>query len=128
MTTTRRDFLKDSVGATAIGGLGLFPRTATRAGAGAAPTGPVDLYHDVGNRRVEACCVTRADEGAVRREEWNRVEHSHGVPCFNDAAADVTPISKLWNSTKMGFDLVCFSAGKGIHGPQNAGLLLGRKD
>jgi L-seryl-tRNA(Ser) seleniumtransferase len=50
------------------------------------------------------------------------------VPCFNDAAADVPPISNLWSYTKMGFDLVAFSGGKGIRGPQNAGLLLGRKD
>ena len=28
----------------------------------------------------------------------------------------------------MGFDLVAFSGGKGIRGPQSAGLLLGRKD
>jgi L-seryl-tRNA(Ser) seleniumtransferase len=56
------------------------------------------------------------------------VAHSHGVPCFNDAAADVPPISNLWNYTRMGFDLVTFSGGKGIRGPQNAGLLLGRKD
>jgi len=44
-----------------------------------------------------------------------------------DAAADMPPISNLWNYTGMGFDLVCFSGGKGIRGPQNAGLLLGRK-
>ena len=52
----------------------------------------------------------------------------NGVPCFLDAAADVPPIANLWNYTKMGYDLVAFSGGKGIWGPQNAGLLLGRKD
>jgi L-seryl-tRNA(Ser) seleniumtransferase len=47
---------------------------------------------------------------------------------MNDAAADMPPISNLWKYTQMGFDLVCFSGGKGIRGPQNAGLLLGRKE
>jgi L-seryl-tRNA(Ser) seleniumtransferase len=37
------------------------------------------------------------------------------------------PISNLWKYTAMGFDLVAFSGGKGMRGPQNAGLLLGRK-
>ena len=50
------------------------------------------------------------------------------MPCFNDAAADVPPISNLWNYTEMGFDLVAFSGGKGIRGPQCTGLLLGKKD
>src|SRR6516164_6396388 len=69
-----------------------------------------------------------ADEGEISRQDWIRVAHAHGVPCFNDAAADVPPISNLWNYTKMGFDLVTFSGGKGIRGPQCSGLLLGRKD
>jgi L-seryl-tRNA(Ser) seleniumtransferase len=69
-----------------------------------------------------------ADEGAISREDWIRVAHAHGVPCLNDAAADVPPISNLWNYTQMGFDLVAFSGGKGMRGPQNAGLLLGKKD
>ena len=50
------------------------------------------------------------------------------MPTFNDAAADVPPVENLWKYTKMGFDLVAFSGGKGIRGPQSAGLLLGRKD
>jgi uncharacterized pyridoxal phosphate-dependent enzyme len=69
-----------------------------------------------------------AEHGQIGREDWIRVAHAHGVPCFNDAAADVPPISNLWAYTQMGFDLVTFSGGKGIRGPQNAGLLLGRKD
>jgi L-seryl-tRNA(Ser) seleniumtransferase len=69
-----------------------------------------------------------AEIGQISHEDWIRVAHAHGVPCFIDAAADVPPIANLWNYTKMGFDLVAFSGGKGIRGPQNAGLLLGRKD
>jgi L-seryl-tRNA(Ser) seleniumtransferase len=69
-----------------------------------------------------------AEEGLISREDWIRVAHKHNVPCFNDAAADVPPISNLWKYTQMGFDLVTFSGGKGMRGPQNAGLLLGRKD
>ena len=63
----------------------------------------------------------------IGREEWLRVAHEHGIPCHIDAAADMPPISNLWKYTGMGFDLVSFSGGKGIRGPQNAGLLLGRK-
>jgi L-seryl-tRNA(Ser) seleniumtransferase len=69
-----------------------------------------------------------AGEDHISREDWVRVAHKHGVPCFNDAAADVPPISNLWNYTQMGFDLVTFSGGKGIRGPQCTGLLLGRKN
>jgi L-seryl-tRNA(Ser) seleniumtransferase len=37
-------------------------------------------------------------------------------------------VDNLWKYTKMGFDLVAFSGGKGMRGPQSSGLLLGRKD
>jgi L-seryl-tRNA(Ser) seleniumtransferase len=63
----------------------------------------------------------------IGREEWLRVAHEHNIPCLLDAAADMPPISNLWKYTGMGFDLVAFSGGKGMRGPQNAGLLLGRK-
>jgi seryl-tRNA(Sec) selenium transferase len=79
-------------------------------------------------KTVMANFFNAAEGGEISREDWIRVAHRHGIPCFNDAAADVPPISNLWNYTQMGFDLVTFSGGKGIRGPQNAGLLLGRKD
>ena len=63
----------------------------------------------------------------VSQEDWLAVAHDHGVPCHLDAAADMPPIENLWKYTQMGWDLVCFSGGKAIRGPQNAGLLLGKK-
>jgi|CZKS01.1.fsa_nt_gi L-seryl-tRNA(Ser) seleniumtransferase len=80
------------------------------------------------DRTVLCHFYNAAEQGQISREDWIRVAHKHSVPCFNDAAADVPPISNLWNYTQMGFDLVTFSGGKGMRGPQNAGLLLGRKD
>ncbi len=71
--------------------------------------------------------VGLAGSAQIGREEWLRVAHDHGIPCHLDAAADMPPISNLWKYTGMGFDLVSFSGGKGMRGPQNAGLLLGRK-
>jgi L-seryl-tRNA(Ser) seleniumtransferase len=68
-----------------------------------------------------------AEGGQIDRKTWLEVAHQHDVPCHLDAAADMPPVSNLWNYTAMGFDLVCFSGGKGIRGPQNAGLLLGKK-
>ena len=63
----------------------------------------------------------------IGREQWLEIAHQHNIPCHLDAAADMPPIENLWKYTGMGFDLVCFSGGKGIRGPQNAGLLLGKK-
>jgi L-seryl-tRNA(Ser) seleniumtransferase len=79
-------------------------------------------------RTVMTNFFNAAESGEIGREDWVRVAHKHGVPCLNDAAADVPPISNLWNYTQMGFDMVAFSGGKGMRGPQNAGLLLGKKN
>jgi L-seryl-tRNA(Ser) seleniumtransferase len=66
--------------------------------------------------------------GRLRDEEFAALGKKHRIPTFNDCAADVPPVENLWKYTGMGFDLVAFSGGKGIRGPQSAGLLLGRKD
>ena len=81
----------------------------------------------INERTVMTHFFNAAEHGQIGREEWVRVAHQHNVPCFNDASADVPPIANLWDYTHMGFDLVTFSGGKGLRGPQNAGLLLGRK-
>ncbi len=89
----------------------------------------LEQYQKAFSDRTVMTQFFNAGEGAkIGREEWIQVAHKQGVPCFNDAAADVPPISNLWSYTQMGFDLVTFSGGKGLRGPQCTGLLLGRKD
>jgi uncharacterized pyridoxal phosphate-dependent enzyme len=68
------------------------------------------------------------DEGQIKVEEWLKLAHDHQIPAFIDAAADTPPVSHLWDYANMGYDLVCFSGGKAIRGPQCAGMLIGKKD
>ena len=67
------------------------------------------------------------DQGAIKWEEFIALGKKHNIPTFIDCAADVPPVENLFKFTKMGFDLVSFSGGKGIRGPQSAGLLLGKR-
>jgi len=69
-----------------------------------------------------------ANKGPVTREELVEAGKKTGVPTLIDAAADLPPVSNLTALLEMGFDLVAFSGGKGLRGPQCSGLLLGRKD
>jgi L-seryl-tRNA(Ser) seleniumtransferase len=67
-------------------------------------------------------------KGKVSAKEFLAAGKSAGIPVFNDAAAELPPADNLNALVKQGFDLVGFSGGKGLHGPQSSGLLLGRAD
>jgi len=88
-----------------------------------------DLQKAVGPRTAMMHFTNFANAaGQIKVDEWPRLAKQYNVPCFNDAAADTPPVSHLWEYTKMGYDLVAFSGGKAIRGPQCAGLLIGRTD
>lgn len=86
-----------------------------------------DYKRALGPNTVMTNYFNAAEDVGISREDWIAVAHDKGVPCHLDAAADMPPISNLWKYTGMGFDMVSFSGGKDIRGPQNAGLLLGKK-
>jgi len=67
-------------------------------------------------------------KGKVSAKEFLAAGKSAGIPVFNDAAAELPPADNLNALVKQGFDLVGFSGGKRLHGPQSSGLLLGRSD
>src|SRR5262245_40961582 len=66
--------------------------------------------------------------GQIKVDEWVKLGKQYNIPCMNDAAADTPPVSHLWDYANMGYDLITFSGGKAMRGPQCAGLLIGKKD
>jgi len=88
-----------------------------------------ELDRAVGERTAMMFFLNKAEpEGRIKRAEWVRIARERGVVSFNDAAADVPPREHLSRYVEEGFDLVAFSGGKGLRGPQCSGLLVGRKD
>ncbi len=87
------------------------------------------LTKAIGPQTAMMLFLNKADHlGQVKMKEFVAIGKQYKVPTFNDAAADVPPVENLLNPIKLGFDLVCCSGGKGIRGPQSAGLLAGRAD
>jgi uncharacterized pyridoxal phosphate-dependent enzyme len=64
----------------------------------------------------------------VGPERMATIAHAHGLPLVIDAASTLPPVGHLTRWNRMGGDLVILSGGKGIRGPQNTGLLIGRAD
>src|SRR5207248_9866703 len=88
-----------------------------------------EVKRSVSERTALMFFMNYAEEaGKIKREEWIALARRHKVPTLLDAAADVPPLERLAGYCKMGFDLVAFSGGKAMRGPNNTGLLLGRKD
>jgi L-seryl-tRNA(Ser) seleniumtransferase len=65
---------------------------------------------------------------ALPMREAAQVAHRAGVPMIVDAAGQVPPKENLVRFVEEGADLVVFSGGKSIRGPQSSGVILGRKD
>jgi L-seryl-tRNA(Ser) seleniumtransferase len=70
----------------------------------------------------------QSDRGKVSGPETVEIAKAHGIYTFNDASADVPPVSRLWEYPAVGFDMVTFSGGKDICGPQASGILIGKEE
>jgi L-seryl-tRNA(Ser) seleniumtransferase len=67
-------------------------------------------------------------DGALDFQTVIEIAHRHGTPVIVDAASTLPPSGHLTRWIARGADLVIYSGGKGIRGPQDSGLLAGRKD
>ena len=111
-------------------------------------------HRDLYDRQVESCGVRLVDvetaedvaravnertimmlsynvyesQGEINHQEWLGLAETFSLPTLLDAAADTPPVENLWRFNQMGYDMVAFSGGKAIRGPQSSGLLLGRSD
>jgi L-seryl-tRNA(Ser) seleniumtransferase len=68
------------------------------------------------------------DRSPMTRDEVAALGRQTGVPTLIDAAADLPPAKNLSAYLELGYDLVAFSGGKGLRGPQCSGFLAGRRD
>src|SRR6201982_2054228 len=69
-----------------------------------------------------------SDKGKVSGPETVEIARAHNIYTFNDASADVPPKERLWEYPAVGFDMVTFSGGKDICGPQASGILIGKEE
>lgn len=67
-------------------------------------------------------------EGSLGLKNTIDISHRNNIPVIIDAAAELPPKSNLWSIAQEGGDLVIFSGGKDIRGPQTSGLMVGRRD
>lgn len=68
-------------------------------------------------------------QAAIPLERVVEIARDKNVPVIVDAAAQLPPVENLWKFTQdYGADLVLFSGGKALAGPQASGLMLGRAD
>jgi uncharacterized pyridoxal phosphate-dependent enzyme len=107
----------------------LFDQAVTTTGAKIVEVeGPDEMEKAFSAQTVMALFFNAAEKHSVTHEEFLAITKRHNIPSFLDAAADVPPVENLFKFQQMGFDLVTFSGGKMLRGPQSAGLLFGRKD
>src|SRR5437764_1423069 len=79
-------------------------------------------------RTVAVAHAVMDDPGAVQLEAAVEIAHRHGVPVIVDAAAELPPAENLRRFVAQGADVVVFSGGKALRGPQASGMVAGRRD
>jgi D-glucosaminate-6-phosphate ammonia-lyase len=96
------------------------------AGAGSRDAEPWEIA-DALSERTAAVHWVADPQARPALEQVVEVAHAAGVPVLVDAAAQLPPAHNLKRFIEAGADLVAFSGGKAIGGPQASGILCGRR-
>jgi D-glucosaminate-6-phosphate ammonia-lyase len=91
-------------------------------------THPWQIEAAIGPRTVAIAVPFQAAPGTVALAEVATIAHRHGIAVIVDGAAALPPKENLRRLIAEGADLVAFSGGKAIGGPQASGILAGRAD
>ena len=73
-------------------------------------------------------CAPFSSNKVMPLERVCEIAHAHDVPVIVDAASMLPPRRNLYRYLRAGADLVVYSGGKGVRGPQGSGILVGRAD
>lgn len=95
---------------------------------GAGGTFAWQLEHAISERTAAIACPVLDTPGTLSLPEVAKIARAHGIPVIVDAAASLPPRSNLRRFIAEGADLVTYSGGKAIRGPQASGILAGRAD
>ena len=80
------------------------------------------------DEHTAAFVFVASPESALELPVVLEVMHRHGLPVVVDAAAQLPPRGNLRRFVELGADLVVFSGGKALQGPQSTGMLIGRRE
>ena len=82
----------------------------------------------ISERTAAIACPVLETPGTLSLPEIAEIARRHDLPVIVDAAAALPPRANLRRFIAEGADLVTFSGGKAIGGPQASGILAGRRD
>jgi D-glucosaminate-6-phosphate ammonia-lyase len=87
-----------------------------------------EVQQAIGDNTAALFYQAGGDGLALPFAEFAAIARRHGKPMIVDAAAELPPVENLRTFIEQGADLVAFSGGKHIRGPQSTGILCGRAD
>ena len=87
-----------------------------------------EIEEAIGERTAAVFYLGSDEHANLSLAEIVAIAHRHGVPVIVDGSMALPPAANLRRFFEIGADLVSFSGGKHIQGPQASGILAGRRD